>query len=231
MDEKGRTYRSIISGGKEYIYYDDDPVYPDDVWGDVSQMQQKDPQRTGYPGQRPQALLDRMLLSTTKPGELVADLTCGSGTALACAAGNRRRFLGIDSSGAAYAVCRKRLSPYRLVCQAPLSGQDAMLDASCVSGIGFYTVSLNAYLVPEEELAGLERNPKGLMFSGLDLVDQWYAGLINNGVFVAYAAGLRAKQSPRLPASLEVPLLKGTVAIQVIDILGRRTLWTGSPAM
>ena len=70
VDAHGRSYRSIKTGGREYIYYDDEPVYPDDVWADVSQMQQKDPQRTGYPKQKPQALLDRMLLSTTRRGDL-----------------------------------------------------------------------------------------------------------------------------------------------------------------
>ncbi|NLE69806.1 MAG: site-specific DNA-methyltransferase [Clostridiales bacterium] len=231
VDEHGRSYRSIQSGGKKYIYYDDEPVYPDDVWADVSQMQQKDPQRTGYPGQKPQALLDRMLLSTTKPGDLVMDLCCGSGTTLASAAAHGRHFVGIDKSRVAFAVCRKRLAPYRLVCQAPLSESGAMLDAAAVPGIGFYTVSINAYTVPEEELQGLTRQPRDLHLEGLDLIDQWHAGLINKGVFTAYASALRSKQTPELDTSLEVPLLRGTVAILLIDVLGRRSLWTGSPAL
>ena len=182
VDEQGRSYRSIKSGGKKYIYYDDEPVYPDDVWEDVSQMQQKDPQRTGYPGQKPQALLDRMLLSTTQPGDLVMDLCCGSGTSLASAAAHGRHFVGIDRSETAFAVCRKRLAPYRLVCQAPLSDSGAMLDAAAVPGIGFYTVSLNAYTVPEEKLLALKRQPRDLHLEGLDLIDQWHAGLINKGL-------------------------------------------------
>lgn len=230
VDEHGRSYRSIVSGGKKYIYYDDEPVFPDDVWADVSQMQQKDPQRTGYPGQKPQALLDRMVLSTTRPGDLVVDLCCGSGTALASAATNERRFIGIDNSPVAFAACRKRLSPYRLVCQAPLSQSGAMLDAAVLPGIGYYTVSINAYTVPEEELAGITRQPKDLVIEGMDLIDQWHAGLINKGVFVSYASSLREKQTPELETSLEVPLLRGTVAIMLIDVLGRRSLWTGTPA-
>lgn len=231
VDAQGRSYRSIKVGGKEYIYYDDEPAYPDDVWADVSQMQQKDPQRTGYPGQKPQALLDRMLLSTTKPGDLVADLACGSGTALQSAAANQRRFIGLDRSPVAFMVCRKRLANYRLVCQAPLSDSLAMLDAKAVPGIGFYTVSLNAYTVPLDELASVKRQPADLPLEGLDLVDQWYAGLINSGVFVAYASSVRSKQTPDLATSLEVPLLKGAVGILLIDVLGRRSLWTGASAL
>ena len=229
VDEKGRSYRSIVSGGKTYIYYDDEPVYPDDVWSDVSLMQQKDPQRTGYPTQKPQSLLDRMLLSTTRPGDLVADLTSGSGTALQSAAINNRRFLGVDSSALAFAVSRKRLSPYRLVCQAPLDPVDALVDASCMPGIGFYTVSLNAYTTAQQDYDKVRKTPKNLDLSGLETVDQWYAGLINKGVFVSYASSQRGKQTSALEKSLEVPLLRGTVAILIIDVLGRRSLWTSAP--
>ncbi len=230
VDEKGRSYRSITTGGKTYIYYDDEPVYPDDVWDDVSSMQQKDPQRTGYPAQKPQALLDRMILSTTRPGDLVADLTCGSGTALASAAASDRRFLGLDKSLAALAVCRKRLDGYRLITQAPLQASDALVDASAMPGIGFYTVGLHAYTLPSNPLDGLLRKPESLDLLGLDGVDQWHAGLLNNGVFTAYASALRQKQTPELPRELEVPLLRGTVAILIIDVMGRRSLWTGTRA-
>jgi adenine specific DNA methylase Mod len=77
VDENGRPFRSIRSGGKTYIYYDDDPVYPGDVWADVSHLQQKDPQRTGYDTQKPLALLNRIILCSTRPGDLVADLFAG----------------------------------------------------------------------------------------------------------------------------------------------------------
>ncbi len=230
VDEKGRSYRSITTGGKTYIYYDDEPVYPDDVWEDVSSMQQKDPQRTGYPGQKPQALLDRMILSTTSPDDLVVDLTCGSGTALASAAAGGRRFLGVDNSLAALAVCRKRLDPYHLILQVPLADSEALVDASAMPGIGFYTVSLNAYTLPANPLTPYHRSPAGLDIFGLDAVDQWYAGLLNKGVFTAYASALRQKQTPDLPRELEVPLLRGTVAILIVDVLGRRSLWTGARA-
>ena len=57
VDENGRSYRAIMSGGKEYRYYDDEPAYPGDVWDDISHLQQKDPQRTGYETQKPLKLL------------------------------------------------------------------------------------------------------------------------------------------------------------------------------
>lgn len=231
VDEHGRAYRSIVSGGKEYIYYDDEPVYPDDVWDDVSHLRARDPQRTGYPTQRPQALLDRLVLSTTKPGDLVVDLTCGSGTALYSAAENGRRFLGVDNSPLAFSVCRKRLSDFRLVCKADLSDNEALLDASSLPGIGYYTVSINAFTLPDDTFLECKKQPARLQIEGLDAIDQWHAGLLQNGVFTCYASALRLKQSPRLPSSLQVPLLRGTLAVMVIDVLGRRTLWAGSGAV
>ena len=85
MDENGREYRCATVGGKEYRYYDDDPVYPGDVWNDISILHQHDPERTGYPTQKPLALLDRLLKPLVAPGDLVADLCCGSGTSIEAA--------------------------------------------------------------------------------------------------------------------------------------------------
>lgn len=103
-----------------YTYYDDEPVFPDDVWTDVSHLQQKDPQRTGYDTQKPRALLDRIIRCCTRPGDLVADLCCGSGTALVSASENGCRYLGLDLSRHAISVSRKRLMDSALDIRCPL---------------------------------------------------------------------------------------------------------------
>lgn len=226
VDEKGRSYRAIVSGGKTYVYYDDEPVYPDDVWADVSQMQQKDPQRTGYPTQKPMALLNRIIRCSTRPGDLVADLMCGSGTTLVSAAQNGRRFLGVDSSPQALSAARKRLRETAVQVAAPLSSVSAMVDAGVMPGIGFYDVDLNAYTLPQAAFEGTELAGGGI--SGLDAVDQWYAGLLNGTDFKVYASAVRDKTTPDLPRTLKVPLLRGTVGILIVDVLGNRSLWTAS---
>lgn len=221
VDDKGRKYRSIVSNGKRYVYYDDEPDFPDDVWTDVSHMHQKDPQRTGYATQKPQTLTDRIVLCSTQPGDLVADILCGSGTALASAAAAGRRFLGADDSPYALSVSRKRLSDAALECHAPFSHVQAMVDASLMPGIGYYSVGLNAYTLAE--------TPDGTPeLSGLNAVDQWYAGLIQENVFTAYASSVRTKGTPALAQQLEIPMLRGTVALLVIDVYGNRTLWAGA---
>lgn len=54
-------------------------------------------ERTGYPTQKPEALLERILLASSNPGDLVADFFCGSGTAAVVAARLGRRFLANDA--------------------------------------------------------------------------------------------------------------------------------------
>jgi hypothetical protein len=50
-DADGRVYRSIRSAGREYRYYDDEPVLPTDVWLGINHLHQRDPERVGYPTQ------------------------------------------------------------------------------------------------------------------------------------------------------------------------------------
>lgn len=79
-----------------------------DVW-DIGVIAPVAKERTGYPTQKPEALLERLVLSLSNPGELVLDPYAGSGTTLAVAARLGRRFLGIDNSALAIETCRKRL--------------------------------------------------------------------------------------------------------------------------
>ena len=79
IDEQGRICFTIRSAGKLYTYYEDTPVYPSDVWDDIEHLQQKDTERVGYATQKPEALLNRVILASSRPGDLVCDLFSGSG--------------------------------------------------------------------------------------------------------------------------------------------------------
>ena len=108
VDENGKLCFSIRSGGKTYTYYEDTPVYPSDVWVDIEHMHQRDPERTGYATQKPEALLRRIISASCPEGGLVADLFGGSGTTAAVAAKLNRRFLTVDASPASLGIVRKR---------------------------------------------------------------------------------------------------------------------------
>jgi DNA modification methylase len=66
-------------------------------------------ERTGYPTQKPEALLERLISSCSGPDDLVLDPYAGSGTTLAVGARLGRRVIGVDSSVEALDVIRQRL--------------------------------------------------------------------------------------------------------------------------
>lgn len=66
-------------------------------------------ERTGYPTQKPEVLLERIILASSNPGDLVADFFCGSGTTPLVAARHGRRFLVTDATFRALHTTRERL--------------------------------------------------------------------------------------------------------------------------
>jgi hypothetical protein len=66
-------------------------------------------ERTGYPTQKPEGLLQRIILASSNPGDLVADFFCGSGTTAVVADRCGRRFIANDSAWRAVHIARARL--------------------------------------------------------------------------------------------------------------------------
>jgi len=95
-DEPGRTYRQPVPAG----------TLPRD-WFTADYARKS--QRTGYPTQKPEALLARLIAASSEPGDLVADFFAGSGTTPVVAAILGRRWLAGDASPAAIAATRRRL--------------------------------------------------------------------------------------------------------------------------
>jgi len=67
-------------------------------------------ERTGYPTQKPQALLERIIKASSNPGDLVADFFCGSGTTPLMAANLDRKFIATDATFRALHTTRSRLT-------------------------------------------------------------------------------------------------------------------------
>ena len=110
VDDEGRVYRTIKSAGKVYKYYDDEPVTPSDVWSGISHLQQKDPERIGYPTQKPEKLLARVILGACPKDGSVADFFVGGGTTAAVAQRLGRRWIACDQSRVAVAITADRLT-------------------------------------------------------------------------------------------------------------------------
>lgn len=79
-----------------------------DVW-DIGVVAPIARERTGYPTQKPEALLERLIRALTAPGDRVLDPYAGSGTTLAVAQREQRWFLGIDASEVALSTASSRL--------------------------------------------------------------------------------------------------------------------------
>jgi DNA modification methylase len=72
-------------------------------------------ERTGYPTQKPIALLERIILASSKPGDIVADFFCGSGTTPFVTAKHGRKFIACDETFRAIHTTRSRLADLSVV--------------------------------------------------------------------------------------------------------------------
>jgi site-specific DNA-methyltransferase (adenine-specific) len=79
-----------------------------DVW-DIPAVINVSAERTGYPTQKPLALLERIVAASSNMGDVVLDPFCGSGTALVAARRQDRRWIGMDANADAVAIARARL--------------------------------------------------------------------------------------------------------------------------
>lgn len=79
------------------------------VWTDINPVASQAVERLGYDTQKPESLLQRLMMSTTNEGTLVADFFCGSGTTMAVAEKLGRRWIGCDLGRYAVHTTRKRL--------------------------------------------------------------------------------------------------------------------------
>jgi len=95
----GKVYRYPIHRGK----------IPEDWWTDIELLNRSDKERVGWPTQKPERLLERVIQGTTAAGDTVADWFSGSGTTAVVAQRHGRRFMATDLEPQAIACARERL--------------------------------------------------------------------------------------------------------------------------
>ena len=126
LDSEGKIHWPKKPGGMPRLkqYPEDLPGVPlQDVWTDIRPMHNLAAERLGYPTQKPEALLERLIEASSNPGDVVLDPFCGCGTAIAVAERLKRRWIGIDITHLAVDLMRYRLkyafgpelSPYKVV--------------------------------------------------------------------------------------------------------------------
>lgn len=136
FDEAGLIHwgtRKATGGVPNYKYYLSDApgVALQDIWAfqpgtegmvygrpedgideDVKWLSSSDRERVGYPTQKPEGVLERIIRSSTKKGQVVLDPFCGCGTTVAVAHRLGREWIGIDISPSAVEVMKDRLEKH-----------------------------------------------------------------------------------------------------------------------
>ena len=91
-------------------YADEMPGVPlQNIWADIPPVNPQARERLGYPTQKPQALLERIIQASSNEGDVVLDPFCGCGTAVAAAHKLNRQWIGIDITHLAVALMKHRL--------------------------------------------------------------------------------------------------------------------------
>jgi len=180
-------------------------------------------ERTGYPTQKPEALLERVIAASSPPGGLVGDFFCGSGTTLACAERMGREWIGCDAHPLALHIVYRRLllengcRPFRLEATAP---------ASLASGLSVRTsIERNG-----SELAVRLEGLQGAASKkpSLDEVELWEVDWDFDGrVFRSRSQAVRPWRDPDIPVRLSYarPLGRlGRMGVRVVARDGRTAL-------
>ena len=110
LHRDGRIYYTR-NGVAEYIrYLDEMPGVPiQDLWTDLPPINSQARERLGYPTQKPEALLERIIRASSNEGDVVLDPFCGCGTAVAVAERLKRRWIGIDITHLSISLMKSRL--------------------------------------------------------------------------------------------------------------------------
>ncbi len=109
---EGRVVQSRPGATPRYKrYLDEMPGVPlQDVWTDIGPIGSRARERLSYPTQKPEALLGRIIASSSNEGDVVLDPFCGCGTAVAVAERLGRKWTGIDITHISIALMKSRLN-------------------------------------------------------------------------------------------------------------------------
>lgn len=109
MDARGEIYWSPTGNPRRKIYLENSSGIPlQDIWMDMRDAHNQNIHITGYPTEKPIALLRRVIEASTNEGDLVMDCYVGSGTALEAASQLNRRWIGVDRSEEAIETILRR---------------------------------------------------------------------------------------------------------------------------
>jgi site-specific DNA-methyltransferase (adenine-specific) len=126
LEQDGRIFYTKNGIPRIKRYLDESEGLPiQDTWTDIEALRSWHQERLNYPTQKPEAILERIIIASSNEKDLILDPFCGCGTAVAVAERLHRRWIGIDITHLAITLMRHRLSnafgnelsPYEIIGQ------------------------------------------------------------------------------------------------------------------
>ena len=162
--QTGRPYRkTYLTEGQS----------PSNLWTDIGNVSAHAKERLGYPTQKPEALLERIINASSNAGDVVLDPFCGCGTAVAAAQKLGRQWLGIDITHLAVALLKSRLKTafnldrgkdYTVVGEPRDVGSARALWEQDPYQFQFWAVSLLEAQPQGEQRRGADRGIDGIIY-------------------------------------------------------------------
>ncbi|MBI5839617.1 MAG: site-specific DNA-methyltransferase [Chloroflexi bacterium] len=196
------TFRSSRKAGFGKVPDLDRGKVPEDWWyfPVVARLHNE---RTGYPTQKPEALLERIILASSNPGDLVADFFCGSGTTPFVAACHGRRFIACDETLRAVHTTQSRLS-----------------ESNSVFSLEYESSARLSFAHPKKTKINLAQNSVSLE-TALEL-DYWEVDPAWDGkLFKSAAQAQRHARSGVLPLELKIKTGR-RVCVRLVTVTGEQ---------
>ena len=132
---KGKRQQAVfVDGARQATSSSEEARSPCPDWWDISVLNPNAKERTGYPTQKPIALLERIILASSDPGDMVLDPFCGCATALVAADRLQCEWAGIDLSPLAIKLVNERIATDRG--DMPWGGATALTEAPKRTDLG-----------------------------------------------------------------------------------------------
>jgi DNA modification methylase len=110
LDADGHIFYTRNGIPRRKRYLDESKGMPaQDIWADIESLRSWHQERLGYPTQKPEGLLERIIKASSNKNDSILDPFCGCGTAMAAAQKLGRKWIGIDISPTAIYLVQKRL--------------------------------------------------------------------------------------------------------------------------
>ena len=174
LDAEGRLYWPPKRGWPAYKRYLDEVkgVPLQDLWDDIPPINAVAKERLGYPTQKPEALLERIIMASSNEGDLILDPFCGCGTTITVAEHLKRRWIGIDITHLAITLIKKRLhdsfgeelAPYEVVGEpVDAKGAEALAETNRHQ-FEWWALGLIDAVPAQDKRKGADRGVDGVLY-------------------------------------------------------------------